>query len=529
MKSFSVLFAKKLREEGQRGKRIGFWNPSITQNPNPNPKRLLFIKKSRSHFIMVVSTPFIANVAQQVLRNLPTIISGARQAYSAYQSMSRSRPSRVSRSSRSVRTVASVRRALSARRTPMQRLRRSIRRSTRRSRRVTRRPRRRVSSSRFRRPNPNKASQRMRLYNRAPLSLNRMLSQGVPLPRTTFAKMRFMSTRQIAFGNLPVERRSRVLCMNSIADHWIHGMQDINRQGGTWQYLDMYKAMYMEYMILGAKTQITIKPAIHVPVLNAVSTFNDVNTVCAPSYEGYYYVRVHYSRSDGSPVGRVITHDGVFTENWRSLQQFKADPTITFFKDKGVSKRYKTGYVLDAAGLAAPQEALPISLAPQNNRFYVEYENYNKEVRMSVSFSAKKHFQEQNILRNGTWAPFDNSLPQDRSFMVFVGYIAFSPENNYFTVMPIDRQLFKSMTVDTTVYVGLQSPNISPTTGFLPDQAMRNIDQEEIEHFNYAITRNQDTENPELEKELLEEIDNMIEEAEEESDHSESDRETLEE
>lgn len=372
----------------------------------------------------------------------------------------------------------------------------------------------------------------MRPYNRARWSISSFLSGGAPLPKMTFLKMRFYSQKNVVFTGETLAKRTRVVALNSIADHWIHGMTDTNAQAGVWQYLDIFRTFYSEYMVLGAKTRIRISKNIHAPFLqplNPVVNASAPSSVYTPSTEGYWYIRCYYHRADGTPVGRVITHDGNFTENWRTVQQFMQDPTITFFRDSSVGRRVKTGFVLPAAEPANAQIAVP-NMGLTGQQFYVEYENYNKSVNFNVTFSYKKHFQDNNPLRNGRWGAFEDSMSEELSFMLYVGYISFSGDNIYFSQTPLDRDANRLMTVDTTLFVGVQGPRITPMSEFLTDAnlaAMRaNGSVDELES---SITRNQDGTTPELEKEVLEEIEHMIESAEEEAIEDARDNESEEE
>ena len=100
---------------------------------------------------------------------------------------------------------------------------------------------------------------KMRPFNKAPFTISKFLSSGAPLPKMTFCRLRFYSQKQVSFDGTSVGKAQRVLIPNSIADQWLHGMQDTNPQGGTWLYLDVFKTFYRYYLCLGSKTKITIQ------------------------------------------------------------------------------------------------------------------------------------------------------------------------------------------------------------------------------------------------------------------------------
>jgi len=401
----------------------------------------------------------------------------------------------------------------------------SRRRLLRRSRRPVRglRTRRRLSRrtpSRNRRPNFQRKKMKMRPFNKGPFTLSKFLSSGAPLPKMTFCRLRFYSQRQVSFDGSSSAKSQRVLVPNSIADQWLYGMQDTNPQGGTWLYLDVFKTFYRYYLCLGSKTKITLQRMLYPNFLTSITpsvNASSADQVFSPTTVGYWYVRCNYIRN-GEGIGRAISVDGLFTENWRSLQQFLSDPTITYFKDSGVGKRVKTGFVMGAASPGFPQPSAPLS--ESDNKFYVEFESYNKTITLNVGFSYKKHFQDFNPLKNGAFIDFDNSIAIDKQFRLYVGYIAFAGDNVFFSQTPVDRDPRRLMTVDTSMYIAVTSPVITPQTEF-GDQAirrMRRLSPEDTEVLEEAINRNPEgVPTPELEKELEEELDNMLEAVEEEN------------
>lgn len=470
------------------------------------------------------------------LLQLPQYLNAANDtlaAYSALRGRLRSRSRSVPRSGRpgglrgmGGTTVAvpssSVSRSVFRLAGSRRRLLRRSRRPARYLRRRRRSTRRRVSA-RNKRPNFQRRSMKMRPYNKAPFTLSRFLSGGAPLPKMTFCRLRFYSQRQVTFDGTAASKAQRVLIPNSIADQWIHGMQDPNVQGGTWQYLDVFKTFYRDYLCLGSKTKITIQRMLYPTSLSAITPSTAAvapSQVYSPATVGYWYVRCNYSRN-GETIGRSITPDGLFTENWRSLQQFLSDPTITYFKDSAVGRRVKTGFLMNAASAGVLQPSAP--LPEQDNKFYVEFESFNKTVKLSVGFSYKKHFQDFNPLKNGSFIDIDNSISLVNQFRVYVGYIAFSGNNIHFSETPVDRDPLRLMAVDTSMYVAVANPMITPQTEFLTDQARRRLEElkeDEVNVIEYAVNRNlPDVPIPgsDLEDELDQEIGNMIEEVEEEN------------
>lgn len=411
----------------------------------------------------------------------------------------------------------SVFRAAGSRRRILRRKRRGSRSFLRRRRASRRTP------SRSRRPNFQRRRMKMRPFNKAPFTISKFLSSGAPLPKMTFCRLRFYSQKQVSFDGTSLGKAQRVIIPNSIADQWLHGMQDTNPQGGTWLYLDVFKTFYRYYLCLGSKTKITIQRMLYPNFLTSITpsiTASSADQVFSPTTVGYWYVRCNYIRN-GEQIGRAISPDGLFTENWRTLQQFMSDPTITYFKDSGVGKRVKTGFVMGAASPGFPQPSAPLS--EQENKFYVEYESYNKTVTFSVGFSYKRHFQDFNPLKNGNFIDFDNSIAIDNQFRLYVGYIAFAGDNVFFSQTPVDRDPRRLMSVDTNMYIAVTSPVITPQTEFGQEaiQRIRKLTGDEAEVLEYAINRNPEgLPTPELERELEEELDNMLEEVEEENNDS---------
>ena len=225
---------------------------------------------------------------------------------------------------------------------------------------------------------------KMRPFNKAPFTISKFLSSGAPLPKMTFCRLRFYSQKQVSFDGTSVGKAQRVLIPNSIADQWLHGMQDTNPQGGTWLYLDVFKTFYRYYLCLGSKTKITIQRMLYPNFLSSITpsiTQSSADQVFCPTTVGYWYVRCNYIRN-GEQIGRAISPDGLFTENWRTLQQFMSDPTITYFKDSGVGKRVKTGFVMGAASPGFPS-LLPLCL----NRTISSMSNMKAIIRLSLFLS----------------------------------------------------------------------------------------------------------------------------------------------
>lgn len=373
----------------------------------------------------------------------------------------------------------------------------------------------------------------VRRFNRGKFNIGSLLSQGGSLPRQTFVRMQYRVSSTVVFNSGAAACKSRIIEPNSVVfqSNLVDNPSAIQNQ---WQYLDVFKTFYGQYLILGAKTKITIQPTNNPERHASVQAANLAPNLTAGDSTGYWYCRLCYVK-DGEQVGHDINDDGVFDEliNWPTMRDFLVDPTVMYVKDRAPNS-YKYGYIYaneTGQGASSHPFILPYN-DPTPRQFYCEAEVKNHNVTFTVKFSAKNHFGDKNYLKNGDWRDWSQgSLDGKHRFRAFVGYVAFDSSNDATSQAPSNGFARRRLTVETTAYAALQDPRITPSSKIVTPEGRLLFEQDEekekaLKVMNYAITRNQeDVPTPELENELDEEIENLLEESESEEDPEESDLE----
>ncbi|MEM4380401.1 MAG: hypothetical protein QXL01_06965 [Thermoplasmatales archaeon] len=333
-------------------------------------------------------------------------------------------------------------------------------------------------------------SKGLRRYNRGYLNLQRRLQSGSSLPHTTFARFYFRCSQTFSFdvagreytGTSPnTDPILRTIVLNDVGGSPIGGNQKGNlptdpAMDGQIMYKDLWASLYEQFQILGAKLRLRIKPAVYPATLAGVLSSSNATTadhVPVNAQPGYYYIRVSYVRDSppgytsnseqvGHPIRNYVPGNVVdlFQENyWPHERDFLADPTVIWKRDKS-SLRSKIH--LHADNQIQTNSTSNYSNFPTTSTSY-ELECNNKPITLTCKFSAKKHFQTLNILRNGKWCAFNTNLNQADRFYVRFGYIGFYNGGKTAYHIPIDRSPIKVVDVDISYFAALRGPKVYPT------------------------------------------------------------------
>lgn len=325
----------------------------------------------------------------------------------------------------------------------------------------------------------------MRRFNKGKLSLQSRLQNGMSLPNTTFARMYWRGSNRFSTicgnpnytGTGTVELNNKTFCLNDISQSPSKTPQ-MNHQV---TYSSMWKQLYSEFQVLGAKFNIKITPETmqsNMPS-NAEPPTSDKtrnNLLLNSIRGGFWYVRCRYQRagSDGNrvPVGHFLDevernpkqlstvepiHDNKNELWWSSMRDFMSDPTVTWKRDNSVI-RHKLH-------VHSPQVINPVNspdFPAAANTISFEIEQNTKPVYLTCNFSAKKHFEEKNPLRNIPFTSWDESVGVPYRFMIRIGYIAFAQDGAIAYHVPLSRQALNTSEVDIKYFVALRNPKITP-------------------------------------------------------------------
>lgn len=345
----------------------------------------------------------------------------------------------------------------------------------------------------------------MRQYNSGKLSLQQRLQNGGALPNTTFARMfwrgscgtEFTTKNPLATVGDSGPVNSRTLCLNDISSSPVYSNVTQMKHGVT--YAPLWKTLYERYLVLGATCKIKINTQYYPSLLSNMATgstdpetHNHKYSVPANAQPGYWYVRAYYKRSavaggDPTPVGHPIVQgsssDDPKTEDlWPNLREFLSDPTVTFKKDT-TNIRTKL-HIHSAANLYNATDGNPTGyapVAPSTGTSY-EIETATKPVYLSCNFSAKKHFQDKNPLRNQPFNEWDTNLSTDYRFQIRFGYIGFSSDGDVAYHIPIDRNFRRMVEFEIQYFVALRDPRINPHDPIIPvdPEALRKLDEDVV-------------------------------------------------
>lgn len=342
----------------------------------------------------------------------------------------------------------------------------------------------------------------MRQYNTGKLSLQQRLQNGGALPNTTFARMFWRGSCGTEFSTrnplAPVGNsqavESRTLCLNDISSPPVYSVIPQMQHGVT--YAPLWKTLYERYLVLGATCKIKINTQYYPYMLADMATGSSNPTIYANKLNvpanaqpGYWYVRAYYKRAavaggDPTPVGHPIVQgssaDDPKTEAlWPNLREFLSDPTVTFKKDT-TNIRTKL-HVHSNANVYNSTDGSNAVISPSTGTSY-EIETSTKPVYLSCNFSAKKHFQDKNPLRNQPFNEWDTNLSTDHRFQIRFGYIGFSLNGNVSYHIPIDRNFHRMVEYEIQYFVALRDPRINPHDPIIPvdPEALRKLDEDVV-------------------------------------------------
>lgn len=350
----------------------------------------------------------------------------------------------------------------------------------------------------------NRRKKNMRLYNKGILALQQRLQSGGQLPHQTFARMFWRGSNTCyftvadivgtpsAFTIGHVNRRS--FCLNQLARSPNLDAQ-VNTSTSTGfnhlvTYANIWRTLYEEYQVRGAKIKIKISPNFYPSVIGTISpvTSQD-NHVPLNAQPGYWYIRVYYNRaadssattydSVGKPiVASVSTSIDDKTENWNNLREFLSDPTVTYRRD---TTQIRTKLHLHTDNTDIGDAAISSTQLPNNAGATYEIEKSNKSVYLSTVFSARKHFMDKNVNRNQPWFTWNDQLPDHNQFNIRFGYIGFDSTGQVAYHTPLDRDFKRFVEVEIDYFVALRKPRIDPHDKFLPVESAGKFIADNIE------------------------------------------------
>jgi len=322
----------------------------------------------------------------------------------------------------------------------------------------------------------NRKFKKMRRYNRAPLMLYKRLVTGQPLPESTFAKLHWRGSGNLTFvvntaapsapGNIPFQRS---LVLNDIRGSPMMGsFAPTSPWLEPFRYFALWKLLYRDYLVLGAKIRVSIKQTSW-PIRIAgpepdTSNFLE-NSVPLNAQPGYYYIRCYYFRA--SPVIGGGARDSVghpidtsaqskSEQYWSCLSEFLQDTTVTWKKDP-ITIRRKLAFSTPA--VIQNNSEGEFAMYPTSAVNY-EVECSSKPIVLTAGFSAKKHWEDTNILRNGPWRNLMSgaALPDVDQFRVRFGYIGFDASGQVSYHIPLDRQPERFAEIDVKYAVAWRTP-----------------------------------------------------------------------
>lgn len=330
------------------------------------------------------------------------------------------------------------------------------------------------------RPIYTKSKSTMRRYNKGKLSLQTRLQNGMSLPNTTFARLywRGNNTANTACGNpnytgsSPLTLSTKTLCLNDISSP---PSADGNMNHPV-TYASMWKQLYNTYLVLGAKMHVRIQPrTIHNNIVPdgepPVTSQLRENLPLSSCRAGFWYVRCFYYRSSPTPLTVPVGHpiddiatipsanptiDNKCELNWSSMREFLSDPTVTWKRDRSLVRQKLH---INSTAPINPTTPTPITTGSSTS---VEIEQDIRPIHLSVNFSAKKHFEDKNPLKNFPFLPWNQNLAIQRRFMVRIGYIAFANDGTAAYHIPLSRNAYYNAEYDIKYFVALREPKITP-------------------------------------------------------------------
>lgn len=329
----------------------------------------------------------------------------------------------------------------------------------------------------------NRKSKGVRRYNKGPLQLAMRMSTGGTLPYDTRISLYTRMEKNLTFNNHPGENKTRTWKMSSLFRPWAN----VPGSGVAAEWLALVRQLYKKYLVTGAKLTVEVKPTFwQQAVVRASEDLVQDMTVPLQVGEGYWYLRLYYKRDNmeiGHYMGMPFTgmnHDNVGTENvWKTKAEFLADPTVNWKKDTTVIRqRTQVCSHEENTALVLPNHGTEAPLYP-NKTINYEIESSRKIIRLSQTFSYKKHFMDNNYMKNATFKSLVPDIEDaEKQFLVRLGYIAFKQGYAGTTAfhVPIDRNNVREVTWNMQQNVRLREPSYGPD-GVLSRSAITEIER----------------------------------------------------
>lgn len=368
----------------------------------------------------------------------------------------------------------------------------------------------------------NKKTSKIRRNNTGKLSLQNRIQNGLSLPKTTFARLQWRGSNVISTacanptytGTSTISMSNRTFCLNDIS----FSPTTSSSMNHLVNYAHLWKSLYSEHQVLGASATFKISPT-SLPQYQTSTTpppndYTHSFQLPLNVKHGFWYARVNYHRASnnstpGDEVGHRINeaatkvtdpNDNKTEDLWKSMRDFLTDPTVTFKKDSSYVRQkmhVHTEIPLDKTLTGTT------SFPGSNTKTSYEIESSTKPVILKVNFSAKKNFQDNNVMRNQPWQTWNTSVSIPNRFLVRIGYIAFGPDGNIAYHIPLSRNPSAVLETDIKYFVAMRDPLISPSTEQLSGQRMMSLPDDigEMDYFeepNVELDNNEEITLPDL-------------------------------
>lgn len=336
---------------------------------------------------------------------------------------------------------------------------------------------------------------RMRRFNQGKLALQSRLQGGATLPWQTYARFVWRASCETSTcAANPYQTQvadplaDRTFILNQLHKRVALAAQEGLQVTPTWW--NVMSSLYEKYLVLGCKFDVTITPTTF-PKRLIHSSWDDVNPTNTPTARvlplnvksGYWYLRVRYIRASGPtgtelesvghPIdftarppqagsGSALDVDNKTEQLWPSLREFLADPTVTWKKDTTFVRRkiqVHTQMPIDPQN----NSGVGLDFPGLDNKVSYEIEANTRPVRLSVGFSARKHFG-VNPRREVPYTAFSgiDQLHPNQCFFVRVGYVAFDENDNVTYSVPLSRNDNVTMEYNMQYYCALREPRVGP-------------------------------------------------------------------
>jgi len=351
----------------------------------------------------------------------------------------------------------------------------------------------------------------MRRFNRGRLALQNRLQMGLTLPNRTFARFFWRTScecntfsanpKYSGAAILPSDIALRTMIIDNLEHRFTpsSNVSTLIGESSAWPNPTVYNKpvwynlmtqLYNQYMVLGSKLTITIKPTTfpdytpsaltlaHVPVPN--TTWATLNSLPLNVKAGFWYVRCFYTRYSGlsggqsDQVGHFISHvatnpstsmtDAHTEQWWPTMREFLNDPTVTWKRDKTVVRQK-----LQVHSERSVDPVTRDTSFPGTNTTTREIECSTRPVTLTVNFSNRKHYGNQDPTRSRQYQTFGSGFPTGTGstgspgyFNVRWGYAAFNDNDECVYQVPLSRNPRVSVDYEIKYFVSLQDPRIGP-------------------------------------------------------------------